>query len=114
MVRFETLQRTIQVPDGVTVQVEGKTVKVKGPLGTLQEDLSHLPVTFTQSGREVQVSVTWPLKREIGMLGTAAAHVRNMIRGVTKGDSYNLPTLSPHFPTTQTHDHKPTSLTPHT
>ena len=58
MARFETLQRTIHVPDGVTVQVEGKTVKVKGPLGTLQEDLSHLPVTFTQSGREVQVSVT--------------------------------------------------------
>ena len=68
MARFETLQRTIQVPDGVTVEVNGKTVKVKGPLGTLQEDLSHLPVEITQSGREVQVSVTWPRKREIGML----------------------------------------------
>jgi len=31
MARFETLQRTIQVPDGVTVGVDGKTVKVKGP-----------------------------------------------------------------------------------
>jgi len=93
MARFETLQRTIQVPDGVTVEVNGKTVKVKGPLGTLQEDLSHLPVEITQSGREVQVSVTWPRKREIGMLGTAAAHVRNMVRGVTKGYRYNLRTV---------------------
>src|SRR5882762_11842144 len=100
MTRFETLQRTIQVPDGVTVEVDGKTVKVKGPLGTLQEDLSHLPVTFTHSGREVQVSVTWPRKREIGMLGTAAAHVRNMIRGVTKGYRYNLRTVYAHFPVT--------------
>src|SRR6266704_1133994 len=100
MARFETLQRTIQVPEGVTVQVEGKTVKVKGPLGALQEDLSHLPVNFSQSGNEVQVSVTWPRKREIGMLGTAAAHIRNMIRGVTKGYRYNLRTVYAHFPVT--------------
>src|SRR5438093_6646878 len=98
MTRFETLQRTIQVPDGVTVQVEGKTVKVKGPLGTLHEDLSHLPVTFTLSGGEVQVSVTWPRKREIGMLGTAAAHIRNIIRGVTNPYTSNLTTLHPHPP----------------
>src|SRR6266516_1597823 len=43
--RFETLQRTVSIPDQVSVQVEGRTVKVKGPLGSLQEDLSHLPVT---------------------------------------------------------------------
>jgi large subunit ribosomal protein L6 len=106
MARFETLQRTIEVPDGVTVQVEGKTVKVKGPLGTLQEDLSHLPVNFSQSAKEVQVSVTWPRKREIGMLGTAAAHIRNMIRGVTKGYRYNLQTVYAHFPVTVKVDEK--------
>ena len=110
MARFETLQRTIQVPDGVTVQVEGKTVKVKGPLGALQEDLSHLPVTFSQSGKEVQVSVTWPRKREIGMLGTAAAHIRNMIRGVTKGYRYNLRTVYAHFPVTVKVDEKARAL----
>jgi large subunit ribosomal protein L6 len=106
MARFETLQRTIQVPDGVTVNVDGKTVKVKGPLGTLQEDLSHLPVTIAQGGREVQVSVIWPRKREIGMLGTAAAHIRNMIRGVTKGYRYNLRTVYAHFPVTVKVDEK--------
>src|SRR5689334_20487873 len=106
MARFETLQRTIQVPDGVTVGVDGKTVKVKGPLGALQEDLSHLPVTITYSGREVQVSVTWPRKREIGMLGTAAAHVRNMLRGVTQGYRYELRTVYAHFPVTVKVDEK--------
>ena len=100
MTRFETLQRTIQVPAGVTVEVNGKNVKVKGPLGALQEDLSHLPVSFSQKGQEVQISVVWPRKREIGMLGTAAAHIRNMIRGVTKGYRYNLRTVYAHFPVT--------------
>ncbi len=110
MARFESLQRTIQVPDGVTVEVDAKTVKVKGPRGTLQEDLSHLPVTITHSGSEVQVSVSWPRKREIGMLGTAAAHIRNMIRGVTKGYRYNLRTVYAHFPVTVKVDEKAKAL----
>src|SRR5947209_13425761 len=110
MARFESLQRTIQVPDDVTVEVDAKTVKVKGPRGTLKEDLSHLPVTITQSGREVQVTVTWPRKREIGMLGTAAAHIRNMIRGVTKGYRYNLRTVYAHFPVTVKVDEKARAL----
>lgn len=110
MTRFETLQRTIQVPEGVTVEVNGKNVKVKGPLGALQEDLSHLPVNFSQKGQEVQVSVIWPRKREIGMLGTAAAHIRNMIRGVTKGYRYNLRTVYAHFPVTVKVDEKARTL----
>jgi large subunit ribosomal protein L6 len=110
MTRFETLQRTIQVPEGVTVEVNGKNIKVKGPLGALQEDLSHLPVNFSQRGREVQVSVIWPRKREIGMLGTAAAHIRNMIRGVTKGYRYNLRTVYAHFPVTVKVDEKARAL----
>ena len=110
MTRFETLQRTIQVPEGVTVEVDGKTVKVKGPLGSLQEDLSHLPVNFSRKGQEVQVSVIWPRKREIGMLGTAAAHIRNMIRGVTKGYRYNLRTVYAHFPVTVKVDEKSHAL----
>src|SRR5437899_10721258 len=101
MARFERLQRTIQVPDGVTLEVDGKTVTVKGPRGTLQEDLSHLPVTITQSGREVQVSVTWHRKRETGMLGTAPAHIRNMTRGVTKAYRYNLRPVHYHFQGTE-------------
>ena len=110
MTRFETVQRTIQVPEGVTVEVDGKSVKVKGPLGALQEDLSHLPVIFSQTGQEVQVSVIWPRKREIGMLGTAAAHIRNMIRGVTKGYRYNLRTVYAHFPVTVKVDEKARAL----
>jgi large subunit ribosomal protein L6 len=110
MTRFESLQRTIQVPEGVTVEVNGKNVKVKGPLGALQEDLSHLPVNFSQKGQEVQVSVIWPRKREIGMLGTAAAHIRNMIRGVTKGYRYNLRTVYAHFPVTVKVDEKARTL----
>src|SRR5207244_9266117 len=68
--RFETLERTVSIPDQVSVQVEGRTVKVKGPLGSLQENLSHLPVSINVNDNKVRLETTWPRKREIGMLGT--------------------------------------------
>ena len=106
MARFETLQRTVSIPDQVSVQVEGRTVKVKGPLGSLQEDLSHLPVSINVNDNKVQLETSWPRKREIGMLGTAAAHVRNMLKGVTQGYRYELRTVYAHFPVTVKVDEK--------
>jgi large subunit ribosomal protein L6 len=44
------------------------------------------------------------------MLGTAAAHIRNMIRGVTKGYRYNLRTVYAHFPVTVKVDEKARAL----
>ena len=104
--RFETLERTVSIPDQVSVQVEGRTVKVKGPLGSLQEDLSHLPVSINVNENKVRFETTWPRKREIGMLGTAAAHVRNMLKGVTQGYRYELRTVYAHFPVTVKVDEK--------
>ena len=104
--RFETLERTVSIPDQVSVQVEGRTVKVKGPLGSLEEDLSHLPVSIKVNKNKVRFETTWPRKREIGMLGTAAAHVRNMLKGVTQGYRYELRTVYAHFPVTVKVDEK--------
>src|SRR2546429_4627380 len=98
--RFETLERTVSIPDHVSVQVEGRTVKVKGPLGSLQEDLSHLPVSINVDDNKVRLETTWPRKRELGMLGTAAAHIRNMLKGVTDGYRYELKSVYAHFPVT--------------
>ena len=106
MSRLETLQRTVEIPEQVVVRLDGGKVNVKGPLGSLQEDLSHLPVTMSLKDREIEVSTRWPRKREIGMLGTAAAHIRNMMKGVTKGYKYSLRTVYAHFPVTVKVDEK--------
>ncbi len=110
MPQTETLSRTLPIPDGVTVRLDGRQVTVQGPLGSLQEDLSHLPVTITLDGKEVRVETQWPRKREIGMLGTALAHIRNMVKGVTQGYQYNLRTVYAHFPVTVKVDEKAKKL----
>ena len=94
------VERSITVPDGVEVQVDDRRVSVKGPKGALSEDLSHLPVDIELSKGRVVVRPRWSTKRSIAKSGTAAAHVKNMIGGVTKGFTYKLKIVFAHFPVT--------------
>ena len=93
-------ERAIPIPEGVTVEVHGREVKVKGPKGSLSENLSHLPVEISIREGNVVVSAKWPKKRETAKAGTAAAHVRNMVKGVTKGFKCKLKVVYAHFPIT--------------
>src|SRR2546428_269842 len=79
---------------------------VNDPLGTLEEDLSHLPVTLARKDDGIVITTIWPRKRELGMLGTAAAHIRNMLKGVTDGYRYELKSVYAHFPVTIKADEK--------
>ncbi len=106
MVRQEMAQQTVAIPEKVTVEVEGRRVSVKGPLGALDEDLSHLPISLSKQENGIVITTLWPRKRELGMLGTAAAHVRNMFKGVTEGYRYELKGVYAHFPVTIKADEK--------
>jgi large subunit ribosomal protein L6 len=100
MVTTRLAERTVEIPTDVNIELSGRTVKVTGPRGTLQEDLSHLPVNLDLQDKRLRVAVAWPRKREYAMTGTAAAHVRNMIKGVTEGFRYKLKMVHAHFPMT--------------
>ncbi|WP_455369249.1 50S ribosomal protein L6 [[Eubacterium] cellulosolvens] len=94
------VERTIEIPQEVKVQLDGSVVNVTGPKGSLQENLSHLPVKLTLQKNKFSVMATWPRKKEYSMVGTAAACVKNMIKGVTEGFQYKLKMVHAHFPIT--------------
>ena len=100
MVLVELAERTIPIPEQVQLSVDGRKVKATGPKGTLEEDFAHLPVQFAIEDRSFRVYSTWARKREVALVGTAIAHVRNMIRGVTSGYTYKLKVVYAHFPMT--------------
>lgn len=100
MVLVELSQRSISIPDGVQLNIDGRTIKATGPKGTLEEDFSHLPVQFALEGKTLRVYSQWARKREVALVGTALAHVRNMIRGVNSGYTYKLKLVYAHFPIT--------------
>ncbi len=90
--------KSVEVPDGVEVQVEGRIVTVKGEKGTLARDFSKAPVTIELDGKTVKVRANWPRKREAALVGTISSHIQNMIVGVTKGFTYKLKIVFSHFP----------------
>ena len=88
----------IAIPDGVTVNMDGNVLKVKGPKGELCRTFSHPRVVVAINGENVTVSCEYPRIKEKAMVGTFRAHIRNMFRGVTEGYSYELKIVQSHFP----------------
>jgi large subunit ribosomal protein L6 len=91
-------RKTLDIPEGVDLEVRGGNVTVKGPLGALQNDFSHAQVTIQREGAQVSVETPWPNKRKAALVGTIRSHIHNMIVGVTTGFKYKLMTVYAHFP----------------
>mgnify|MGYP000212138303 CR=1 FL=1 len=91
-------ERTIEIPENVTVKVKGKVVEVTGEKGRLVRDFSHAPVSIQLEDGLIKVSSEWPRKREAALVGTVHSHIRNMIIGVTEGFTYKLKIVFSHFP----------------
>jgi large subunit ribosomal protein L6 len=96
----ELVERILEIPEGVKVQIDNGKVRVSGPKGTLEENLTHLPCTVELDKGQVRVRSSWPRKADIAMAGTAAARIRNMIKGVKSGFTFKMKVVHAHFPVT--------------
>jgi large subunit ribosomal protein L6 len=77
-------KRAVAVPSGITANVEGQTVKVKGPKGALSVVLPD-DVTVKLDGGQIKVDPRNETKRARSQWGTSRTLVANLIAGVTKG-----------------------------
>lgn len=72
-------------PAGVSAEVKGGELVVKGPKGELRQRL-HPRVTVVVNGSEVSVKVvSEENKRDRALWGTFSSLIENMIEGVTQG-----------------------------
>jgi large subunit ribosomal protein L6 len=76
--------RAVKVPSGVTANVEGQTVKVKGPKGTMQLALLD-DVIVKMEGGAIRVDPRDQSKRARSGWGTARTLIANLVTGVSKG-----------------------------
>jgi large subunit ribosomal protein L6 len=77
-------KKPVPVPSGVTANIEGQTVKVKGPKGALQFVVPEEVSVKLEDGK-VQVDPRNESKRARSMWGTSRTLVANLVTGVTKG-----------------------------
>ncbi|MCL2796624.1 MAG: 50S ribosomal protein L6 [Firmicutes bacterium] len=75
-------RKQIPVPAGVTVTVDGQTVTVKGPKGTLTQLIASPAVTVEQSAGVISVNRSNESKEAKSMHGLYRMLVANMVAGV--------------------------------
>ena len=81
--------KPITIPAGVDVNVNGTTVTVKGPNGTLSMD-AHPNMTVSIEGSEVIVSRPNDDKENRSLHGLTRTLIHKMVVGVTEGFKKNL------------------------
>ena len=92
------IARQVEIPEGVAVSVDGNTVTVKGPKGEISRKLSYPEIEIKREDSVLVVNSRVDRKRHRAMVGTLAAHISNMVAGVTKGYEYRMKVVYSHFP----------------
>lgn len=90
--------REINVPQGVTVTINGATLTAKGQKGQISRDFKYPGISVRLDGSKVFVETTKNDKQTKATVGTYASHITNMITGVSEGFEYNMKIVYTHFP----------------
>ena len=77
-------KKPVQVPKGVTVDLQGNTVAIKGPKGELRRTL-HPDMQLALADGNVTVSRPSDEPKHKALHGLSRTLVQNMVEGVTKG-----------------------------
>ncbi|MGC6330238.1 50S ribosomal protein L6 [Rhizorhabdus sp. FW153] len=82
-------KKPVQVPAGVSASLEGKTLSVKGPKGTLSMSLAD-EVSYAVEDGQISVQPVNDSKRSRSFWGMQRTMVQNLIVGVTEGYTKTL------------------------
>lgn len=97
--RIPYLREEVEIPENVELTVEGMEVRVKGPLGELVRDFSHVhKLLLSKENNKVILEMYFADKRGRAAIKTIASHIRNMIIGVTRGFRYKMKIIYAHYP----------------
>ena len=77
-------KKPVQIPAGVTVEIEGTTVTVKGSKGELTRSFSEL-IKFEQEGEEINVIRVDESTESNAQQGLSRTLLHNMVLGVSEG-----------------------------
>ena len=79
----------VAIPAGVEVKLDGVTLTVKGPKGTLTQEL-HKDMSVEVGAAEIVVTRPSEIKEHKALHGLTRSLIANMVEGVTNGFSKTL------------------------
>ncbi|MDH4099902.1 MAG: 50S ribosomal protein L6 [Nitrospirota bacterium] len=77
-------KKAVEIPSGVEATIQGSTISIKGPKGTMQRSVSpHMSVT--KEGQLITVTRPSDANQMRALHGVTRTVIANMVTGVTKG-----------------------------
>jgi large subunit ribosomal protein L6 len=96
------MEKIVEIPDNVEIEIDKFKISVKGSKGSLERDfdspLFNKDISVKKEDNKVLVSTKSEKKKIKAMIGTIVAHIRNMIVGVMEGYTVKLKIVYMHFP----------------
>jgi large subunit ribosomal protein L6 len=96
-------QTIVDIPSDVEIKIEDTEVRVSGPKGSLTRTMTYPGVTIKIKDGMAVITTKNQRRAIKAMAGTFAAHIKNMISGVTKGFECTMKVVYSHFPITVKH-----------
>lgn len=98
------MNKIIDIPNGIEVEIDNFKVKIKGSKGILQKDftspLFRKDIIIKKENNKIFLSTESKRRKVKAMMGTIESHIHNMLLGVQEGYSTKLKVVFMHFPFT--------------
>jgi large subunit ribosomal protein L6 len=105
------LEKTIELPEEVTITVKNNTVTVEGAKGKLTRDFSDFNIELKKTKTKLNVKAYFINKKKKAKALAVVGYIQNMIKGVTEGYVYKSKIIFSHFPITVEPDNKNKTIT---
>lgn len=98
------MERIINIPNEIQVEIENFKIKISGPKGKLEKDfyspIFKNDITIKKNDNKIVISTNSKKRKIKAMIGTIEAHIKNMLKGVKDGYEARLKIVFMHFPFT--------------
>lgn len=87
-------EQTVVIPKGITVDIKGRNIIGKGPLGTVTKVLPNAPILLKKTKKgdldAITVSMYFGHEKHTCIVKSFAAHIQNVIKGVQYGFKWTM------------------------
>ena len=98
------MEKIIEIPNGIEVEINNFKIKIKGPKGSLEKDffcpIFKKEIILKKENNKILLSTESKKRKIKAMIGTMESHIDNMFLGVREGYIAKLKVVYMHFPFT--------------
>lgn len=92
------ITKDIGMDDGVSASISNQILLIKGPKGESSRKVSQHSISVKIEDKKITLESKRGTKEDKKIIGSLAAHVKNMVRGSMHNHAYTLKICSGHFP----------------